>query len=215
MFEYLSLDVTLEFHDFSFLNPDAANTRVAESAHVLLFCGFGGGTSYYTTTVLPALGAHRTDLSSLVRTKVQYGQLLWIGVCGGAMCAGRQYWPSMPSQLGLDVFNGVNVLYDGATGVGDIGPSKTNTSSFHMASSIGMAVWFKPGGSLSSSFVVSKNGAWHGPKHDFAEDNAAKLSEAVNHLSNVWFPYADDEGNVWYHRLDGTVYIKGSLFNAN
>ena len=60
-----------------------------------------------------------SDLAALVRNKVQYGHMPYIGVCGGATMASS---PSTSAyRCGLDLLHGREILYASQTSTDQIG----------------------------------------------------------------------------------------------
>ena len=56
----------------------------------MFFCGFGRGRDAELVELLKAMQRSR-EVSARLQDRVLKGQLLYIGVCGGAMAAGAAY----------------------------------------------------------------------------------------------------------------------------
>ena len=139
--------------DFSFVQPAADAYEVARSCHIMLFVGYGSAPKHIERIFA---GLQRgCSLPDIVCKRVQYGRLWWIGMCGGAMCAGYNY----RNWRGLDVLEGASILYSAGTNADDLGPSQTNLDKLVLTSFAGFAIWTRRGnGQKGSCFVVSKNG---------------------------------------------------------
>ena len=186
--------ITVAFEDISFWRPGAEAREIASEAHVLIFCGYGRGDPAHTKNVLAQLQPGCV-VADRVRSRVQAGRLLWLGICGGAMCAGRRYIDHSSSAyrdagLGLDIFNGVSVTYEAGQSPTAIGASTTNTKNLMMTSFSSLVLWTQrpaADGPPCSTFVVSKNG--QGPdseKARWCRDNAVKLRAAIEEVAKYW-----------------------------
>ena len=183
--------ITVAFEDISFWRPGAEAREIASEAHVLIFCGYGRGDPAHTKNVLAQLQPGCV-VADRVRSRVQAGRLLWLGICGGAMCAGRMYssYTYHDVGLGLDIFNGISVRYEPGRSPAALGPSTTNTTNLVMTSFSSLVLWTHRAaahGPPCSTFVVTKNGRGHGTeKYDWCEDNAVKLRAAIEAVAQDW-----------------------------
>ena len=191
------------FTDISFIDGRCVNISVEEIVqyHIIYYCGVWGGSG---SALFDGL---QGELAQAVKGQVQCGKLMWMGVCGGAMVSGARYeWTNRP---GLDVLEGVTIDYCPNTSADDMGPSRTNRHRIHITSWCGVALWIDRDHTLASSFVVSKNGKWFGPKKEWADDNTQKLRDLVQVIGTEWHVCLDDEGNTWEWRLDGWMHLNG------
>ena len=206
----------MNFVEFSFCNPAAGAYEVAQSCHIMIFVGFGSDPKHIQRVLA---GLRRSDniittLPTIVRQRVQWGRLWWIGMCGGAMCAGYKYRHDRP-WLGLDLLEGVNIDYSPGWSARDLGPSQTDEHKLVVTSFAGIAIWTRRGndGQKGSSFTASKNGKTE--KQEWCNDNQAKLEEALKIICNRWhWPTRSDHGKTplgWAFRLDGWVFYEGEV----
>ena len=189
--EHMGHAVTVAFEDISFWRPGPEALEVASEAHVLIFCGYGKGDPAHTQNVLAQLQPGCV-LADRVRQRVQLGRLLWIGICGGALCAGHMYssYTYRDAGLGLDIFNGISVRYEAGQNPAEIGPSTTNTTNLVMTSFSSLVLWTHRAaadGPPCSTFVVTKNGQGpHSEKARWCMDNAVKLRAAIEEVAKYW-----------------------------
>ena len=90
-----------------------------------------------------------------LRDRIQYNQMAFFGVCGGAMLAGA----TTPYGPGLNLFNGFAVRYDGNIGAA-LAEVKTNYDERVMQITTGCALVVKmtPDTIAAKSFITIKNG---------------------------------------------------------
>ena len=194
-------DVPMEFVDFSFVRPAADAYEVARSCHIMLFVGYGGDPQHIESILA---GLQRgSGLPDIVRSRVQYGRLWWIGMCGGAMCAGHWY----RNWRGLDVLEGTTIQYEAGRNPDDLGPSQTNEDQLVLTSFAGSAIWTRrEDGQKGSCFVISRKDKTR--KWNWCMDNQVKLCRALDNICERWhWPTMPDGTHAgWAFRLDGWLF---------
>ena len=201
----LGRQVAVHFKDFSFKGESTMSDEIFCQAHVMFFCGFGRGRDAERVELLKAMQRSR-EVSARLQDRVLKGQLLYIGVCGGAMAAGAGYGEH-PEQLppGMDILRGPTVLYHFGKNPVEVGMPRTSPQVFHITSWSGLAMWFDNMELMASSFVTSKNGRSHGAKKQWVDQNSQMLCESMEALCK-WIP------TKWgFIRPDGWMYVSDAV----
>ena len=119
---YMFTATEFEFHNFSFFSPDVDEMKhLLEIADIFYMCGFGGKG---VPDKLKGLFQARGGLLDQLVERVQFHQVLYIGICGGAKCAGATYYPGDGIDRCFDFFNGFQVRYDSNASPGSVVPDK-------------------------------------------------------------------------------------------
>ena len=107
MFEWWGMRVQIEISSFTFVTADpaheAAMMQLLDDSNLFYFCGI----SQMTGDLRQALTV--SPLVDHLRFRIQYNEMSFFGVCGGAMMAGATTPYGCP---GLDIFDGFTVHYD-------------------------------------------------------------------------------------------------------
>ena len=141
----------------------------------------------------------------LIVKKVMYNEWLYMGACGGAVCAFRHYWTNTDLRL-FDFFMGVDLHYQSCTQVelcmenmSILSPKK-----WMITSGAGLAVHIKPGMCTIKSFECSKNTRW--------EDFCDLATQEHRYCIQYHAPTAETGPYfhptvpaTWWCRLDGTM----------
>ena len=199
---YMSTATEFEFHNFSFFSPDVDKMKhLLQIADIFYMCGFGGkGAPYHLKCLFQARGGL---LDQLVE-RVQFHQVLYIGICGGAKCAGTTYYPGDGIDRCFDFFNGFQVRYD-ANASPKLVEATSSCNEIQITSGCGVGIFLRPDEVLVASFPVVKNRLkWEG----FAGANTRNLAQFTIPALVQWTCYNDESypPDQWYFRLDGWVF---------
>jgi len=213
---YLGVGTVLEFHSFSFYDPDVEKMEtLVKSADILYFCGFGGSIPERLVTVFK----NRIQLVHVIRAQVQYDKLIYIGICGGAKISGKSFaicpWrtssaPLVEGVTFFDFFEGMSLRYDACVGPSDV-TAQSNTTTLQITSGCGIAFFLHNCEYQVSSFPVVKNmRQWL----KFAGSNSELLMALSAHFTEHWISEYDLEGIQWRFRLDGCFEYRGKYLCA-
>ena len=150
--------VDLQFESFSFFDDFTKQHTVISNSDILYFCGFGGTMPECLQSVFR--NDNHKEVINLIRWKVRCDDLLYIGVCGGAMIAGCKYGCS----CSVEYFNflegspSISEVYDSCVSPEAVS-FKTSNEIVQMTSGCGLALSTKHGLLKASSFPVIKNKA--------------------------------------------------------
>ena len=195
-----------EFLPFSFGDSMQNMRAILEWADVFYMCGFGGGFPEFLRRLFDPLGPGKAVVD-LIRARVQYDEMAYIGICGGAMAAGRHYWSQPRSTCCFDFLEGVDVAYDANDSTIAKKTPRTDATAFQMTCACGIAINMRYPKVHASSVIVVKNSAqWT----KFASENSKCLKEACLTIADTWFPYYHASlPGTWWFRLDGLVIYNG------
>ena len=200
----------MEFVDFSFVQPAADAHEVAHKCHILLFVGYGTDPTHIEH-ILAGLQPGCL-LADIVRRRVQFGGLWWIGMCGGAMCVGHAY----RNWRALDLLGGASITYECGVSVDALGPSRCNAENLVFTSFAGIAISTRRSrGQKGSCFVVSKNGKT--VKYEWCQDNQVKLRNALESICDRWHwhTFHDGRPGLWAWRLDHWMFLNGAVVDTD
>ena len=188
--------IAMEFVALSFVRPAADADDVAQSCHILINVGYRGDVTDIQRNLRGFQRIKRLSVPDIVRKRVQYGRLWWIGVCGGAMCAGCRFMDRRrPIWRGFHVLEGASNLPASGCNAADLGPSTTDEEKLVLTSFAGMSIWTRPpNGQKGSCFVISKNRRTE--KRLWCDGNQIKLCEALERICDRWH---------WPTSLDGSI----------
>ncbi len=145
-------------------------------------------------------------LAELLRTRVQYNQCAFFGVCCGAMIAGATNHYNVP---GLDIFDGITVRYDANVSAGavDVGTSYEQRV-LQMTTGCALALCTTEDHIIGRSFTTIKNQSqWW----DFAERNTEQVQRLLQLKCNDWKRYVSNN-DVWHFNLRGYIWSNEVLF---
>ena len=156
LFEWWGEHVQIEINLFTFLCAagslqEAEMLQLLNEANLFYFCGI-----QEMSEGLRRPFKFRSPLVERLRARIQYDQMSFFGVCGGAMMAGATTWYGCP---GLDLFDGITVCYD-ANISGPAAKVKTNFENrvMQMTTGCALAVVMTYDHMAASSFITIKNG---------------------------------------------------------
>ena len=182
-------DVQLEFYSFSFLESSAELLQQLRITDIFFMTGFTPGTSISSSLTHVFQNHHRCgvdeslpsngmeDLFRCIKSRVQYNDMLYMGTCGGACCAGNSLWsrsqsgslapPTAPSRMELfDFCMGVSLEYSANTSPTESDMSVINSSTFMITSGAALAVHIEKEILRVESFPAGKNNTWRNyPTH--------------------------------------------------
>ena len=151
----------------------------------------------WQTSIQPGGRSH--ILVTKLRDLVQYDALAYIGICGGAMLAGKQ-----ENNYGLtpfDLLSSTKVQYNTNVRRCMVSmDSSTANDIAQMTTGCGIALYIKPGKCAAISFPTIKNNEQWLP---FAEESTVELSNLVEHKAQQSYTYSDGNGNHWHFCLQG------------
>ena len=204
--------IAMEFVALSFVRPAADADDVAQSCHILLNLGYRGDVTDIQYNLSEFQHIEHLSVPDIVRKRVQYGRLLWIGVCGGAMCAGCRFLDRRgPIWQGLNVLAGASIEYASGCNARDLGPSTTDQHKLVLTSFAGMSIWTRSPypGQKGSCFVISKNRKTE--KRFWCDDNQIKLCEALERICAQWVYPTWPDGSIkgYAFRFDGWLFRDG------
>ena len=184
----------VRMHTFTFMENTAAMMHVLLQADVFYLAG---GWSRRT---LPSQFAY--CLVEMLRARVQYNLLAFIGVCGGAVIAGKENGYGVTP---LDLLQGAKITYLSSSKPTDAEGKISTAGDFVMTSgcAFGINVWQSH--TRVASFPVIKN---HDKWLDFSLSNSIALESAI--LRIIKYPEAfSDESGMWYFSLHGCIIKNG------
>ena len=204
--------IAMEFVALSFVRPAADADDVAQSCHILINVGYRGDVTDIQRNLRGFQRIKRLSVPDIVRKRVQYGRLLWIGVCGGAMCAGCRFLDRRgPIWRGLNVLEGASIEYASGYNARDLGPSTTDHQKLVLTSFAGMSIWTRSPyrGQKGSCFVISKNRLTE--KRDWCDGNHRRLCQALEHICAQWVYPTWPDGSIkgYAFRFDGWLFRDG------
>ena len=137
-----------------------------------------------------------------VRRRVCYNQMMYIGVCGGAVCAGHRYAMSGEPPYGpplFDFFHGAQVVYYAlmAPNLCHIEDRRT----LYITSGSALMLHITPTTTLAASIRVTKNNK--GWDEWSAEATLHHQREATDIAKCIEGPFWHPECGLWYFRVDG------------
>jgi len=231
--EYLyRTDIAIQCYEFSFGGDLPQLLNELATTDIFLMTGFSPGQRM-SETLLTAFRTHDGGANAVVgtvangidtkfdplgiplidqvfravRDRVQYNDMAYMGVCGGAICAGHMYLE--PWRLGawrqLELFDfcmGVSLRYDSGMPPESCDPAVICARVFQMTSGAGLAVHIERDIARASSFPCGKNNSWVSWCRE-STDRHQQIVEIIarEHASGPW--YHPDVG-YWRFRLNGT-----------
>ena len=169
-------DVSVDLIAFSFRNGDVAEMmqRLADAQIFVMAGVFTVDDAWRQRT---SKGSEAWPLVEELRARVQYNNLIYVGVCGGALLAGNYN----PYDLEpFDLFQGMVVRY-GANISSRAAIVTDNASEIQITSGCGAAFHYWHNIRMATVFPVVKN---YSQWWEFAERSSQRLSEALTHNVN-------------------------------
>jgi len=203
-----TLQMTLDFQYVSLLDRGARNLSILKSAQVFYCCGGFPNSGFLPDYI------RRLDPSckECLEQRVQYDDIVYIGICAGAMLIGRAH---------LDLLSGTNVRYDYNVGPGAV-PCETRLTSDHsaiiqMTTGVGIAfdVWHDRPLQVACFPVIKNHFQWQ----PFAQANTRVLMNVFRFMAKVpvWYLWPG-EGTAWACTMQGNFIFKckdGRTRNGN
>ena len=185
-FKYLNRpDITVQCYEFSFGDPLATlHQHLIDIATTDIFfmTGFSHGRRM-SEMLLEVFKTHARfgddeldqtcaveNLFQAIKARVQYNQMVYMGTCGGACCAGRRYWTRLnsgamgPTSRDVDLFDfcmGVSLHYDAGMPPALCDTNVIGSSTFQITAGAALAVHIENSIVLASSFQCGQNNSWH------------------------------------------------------
>ena len=146
----------------------------------------------------------RENLVRAIVSRVQYNQMVYMGACGGAMCAGKfLLWP-LGRELGplFDFCMGISIQYDAG-----LPPESCNTNvidhkTFLITGGAGLAVHIEHDTVAASSFPSTSKTKWV----EWCKMASSAHQTVVGAMAGACTgPWWCDEVGIWHFRLDGRM----------
>jgi hypothetical protein len=173
--------IDIRFVDFSLFR--ATDVDLLHSADILYMCG--GRATQEIDSILRV----ESEVVKVLRERVQYDKLLYIGVCKGAQIAGVD---------GFNLFEHVAVHYDANIKATDVVPTDF-VRSINMNTGCGILLQMHWSGTKAASVCVIKNARQWLP---FVRANSKVLEDFFMTFACQWREY-QFEGGRWSFRFDG------------
>ena len=153
------------------------------------------------------------DLFRCIKARVQYNQMVYMGTCGGACCAGEWLWSPQASGLGpivrdfalFDFCLGVSLHYNTSMPVDEC-HLVVNESTFQMTSGAALAVHIEKDIASASSFPCGKNNTWY----PWCAQATVAHQSVVTWLAKrrVSGPWWHPTVGTWFFSIRGVAYAK-------
>ena len=188
LYEAVGIQVEVKLQPFSFVTGDNASMiEVLRHADIFWFAG----VRYLSQKLKHALSrkydeTDTTDLAAVLRERVQYGDMLYIGICGGANLASSPE-KSFYNGCGLDLLQGLRIDYVDFKDVVGTAASTVQVPTFTEKYGIAMVINSKH--VVAVCFPVTKDA-----KHvwDTTSKATEKLQEIMEHTAeHSWACYTD------------------------
>ena len=148
-----------------------------------------------------------SDVENVFRrivSRVQYNEMLYMGACGGAMCAGRSLLSSWAPSEEFDLFNfcmGPSLLYDAGTHPTLCSPHQINHETYKITGGAGLAVHIENDIADASSFQACLGGKWW----EWCQRSRAAHQNAVEKTIRCTGPWFHWSVGVWWLRINGDL----------
>jgi hypothetical protein len=139
------------------------------------------------------------DLAAQVRSRVQYDQMPYVGVCGGASMASSP--ETCVYGCGLDLMQGREIYYGSQSSVNMIGNRLAFTEK------VGFAVLLSAARFDAVCFPCVKNS---GQLWDFADSHSVLLQSIVQQLASEWKEFRGPTDEPWFFNLRGYYCLSDS-----
>ena len=207
----------LQFREFSFagsLDTLQEHLRELKTCDIFYMTGFsiGQGLSVTLMNVFQnhaRLGHDERIQSDIVENlfraivnRVQYNQMLYMGVCGGAMCAGNSLRHSSAPEFGLfDFLMGVSLEHDAGLQPHKCHIQVINHKTFKITGGAGLAVHIEDDIADASSFQAGVGGKWQ----EWCRIATLAHQRAVHQITihSCTGPWYYPSVGVWWLKLNG------------
>ena len=187
--------------EFSF--NDCASMHLLERCHMFYCYGMHG-------QVQAAKCGCRLNMISRLRGRVQYNEISYFGICGGALIT--SYKENGYGVPPLDLLSGVDLHYESCTGPGTTVPSGTQ-SKVHMTSGVACLLLLTKDRVVGQSITCIKN---HYQWQAFAAQNTQLLQRLADAKAQAWTPYTNPEDlNIWQFNLRGYFHKHSNEFMSS
>ena len=135
-------------------------------------------------------------------SRVQYNQMVYMGACGGAMCAGEFLLHDSRRYRLFDLCMGTSLEYFAGMPPDACDTNVINRETFLITGVAGLAVHIEHDIVAASSFQCTAGGKWW----EWC-DSASRLHQTlvVAMARACTGPWWCDELGIWYFRLDGSL----------
>ena len=140
---------------------------------------------------------------------MQYDDLIYIGICGGAKIFGKHFIGVNPNITFFDFMEGVSLKYEFNCNPTMVTPNVSPTM-FQITTGCGIAVYLHCGEYMASSFCCAKKSKFIKQWKEFGKVNTDSLMKFATHYLDTWYVFLDPEDyERWYYRLDGCCWYRG------
>ena len=209
-YAHLGVDHRIVFKAFSFYEDSFDAYDKLKEADLFYFKGFGGGFE----SVMDVFSSTRHwTLVEKLQELVAYNRMVYIGVCGGAMIAGKKWLGDRrvePNLELLSLFGQASVRYDMCCPPEDVDQDIFHDLNiFHLTSACGIAIYCVNGYASGSCFIVKKTGRakWS----SFRQLNHAKVGQQARTLLKRWKAFRGSSNLIWWFCLDGRWHYEYSV----
>jgi hypothetical protein len=220
-------DITVQCYALSFGDPPATleqHLREIGTTDIFFMTGFSRGR-VMSEMLLQAfkqhavLGEDERDQSCVVenlfraiKARVQYNQMVYMGTCGGACCAGSMLWTRYdsgalgPTSREFELFNfsmGVSLHYDCGMTPAACDTGVIDCSTFQITGGAGLAVHIEDDIALASSFPCTKMNSWK----LWCVGASASHQTVVQEIAeqNVSGPWYHPSVGIWHLAVNGKI----------
>ena len=149
-------------------------------------------------------------LISRLRERVQYNEISYFGICGGALIT--SYKENGYGVPPLDLLSGVDLHYESCTGPRATVPSGTQ-SKVHMTSGVACLLLLTKDRVVGQSITCIKN---HYQWQAFATQNTRLLQDLANAKAGDWIQYTDPvDSAIWQFNLRGYFHKHSNEFMSS
>ena len=136
-------------------------------------------------------------------SRVQYNQMLYMGACGGAMCAGKSLLHHSAPECDLfDFCMGVSIQYDAGMKPDSCDTQRINHNTFVITGGAGLAVHIENNIVDASSFQACLGTKWM----KWCQQASAAHKRAVHEISHrCTGPWYHRSVGIWWLKLNGVV----------
>ena len=193
---FMEVDVVAEVRHFSFLSSDiATQAAVLRSADIFWFAGVHAVPSRYREVLCPNRDeCDAGNLAALLRRRVQYDGMPYIGICGGAIMAGDPR--TSKYGVGLDLLQGAEIEYAWSKEV----TWHRNKMFFTNQCCLGLVLTVKKCDVAFFPVVKNAGGLW-----GFASESQEALRGNLHWIGGVWKDYG-----TWSFSVRGWCYFHDS-----
>lgn len=192
--------VRLRFENISFDDGDfVANLSDAD---IFYFKGFGGGMAQVREIFS---NPHYQDSIREVARKVMYNQMVYFGVCGGAIVAGRDWiGPDFGTVTFLDCLGGLSVRYTPSVPASSVQIIEWDDRLVEVTDGCGVAMHVEEGFARASCFIAVKKrkSTWW----SYQEANTRKVQRQAEGFLTSFSRY-QHRGRLWWFRMDVEVQL--------